>query len=93
MSECGRNWNWPQIEISTVGAGGGSIAYLDPGKFLNVGPRFAGVPGPACYGKGGTEPTVTDANVVLGRFRPDLALGGEIKLDEDGQCAPFRPGR
>ena len=74
----------PQIEIKTVGAGGGSIAYLDPGKFLNVGPRSAGAaPGPACYGKGGTEPTVTDANVVLGRFRPDLALGGEIKLDED----------
>jgi len=74
----------PQIEIKTVGAGGGSIAYLDPGKFLNVGPRSAGAaPGPACYGKGGTEPTVTDANVVLGRFRPDLALGGEIKLDEE----------
>jgi N-methylhydantoinase A len=74
----------PQIEIKTVGAGGGSIAYMDPGKFLNVGPRSAGAaPGPACYGKGGTEPTVTDANVVLGRFRPDLALGGEIKLDED----------
>ena len=74
----------PQIEIKTVGAGGGSIAYMDPGKLLNVGPRSAGAaPGPACYGKGGTEPTVTDANVVLGRFRPDLALGGEIKLDED----------
>ena len=74
----------PQIEIKTVGAGGGSIAYLAPGKFLNVGPRSAGaIPGPACYGRGGTEPTVTDANVVLGRFRPDLALGGEIKLDQD----------
>ena len=74
----------PQIEIKTVGAGGGSIAYLDPGKFLNVGPRSSGaIPGPACYGRGGTEPTVTDANVVLGRFRPDLALGGEINLDED----------
>ena len=73
----------PQIEIKTVGAGGGSIAYLAPGKFLNVGPRSSGaIPGPACYGRGGTEPTVTDANVVLGRFRPDLALGGEIELDE-----------
>ncbi len=72
----------PQIEIKTVGAGGGSIAYLDMGKFLNVGPRSAGaLPGPACYGRGGTEPTVTDANVVLGRFRPDQALGGEIALD------------
>ena len=74
----------PQIEIQTVGAGGGSIAYIDPGKFLNVGPRSSGaIPGPACYGRGGTEPTVTDANVVLGRFRPDLALGGEIELDQD----------
>lgn len=74
----------PQIEIKTVGAGGGSIAYLAPGKFLNVGPRSSGaIPGPACYGRGGTEPTVTDANVVLGRFRPDLALGGEIELDQD----------
>lgn len=72
----------PQIEINTVGAGGGSIAYLGPGRFLNVGPRSAGaVPGPACYGRGGTEPTVTDANVVLGRFRPADALGGEISID------------
>ena len=78
----------PQIEIKTVGAGGGSIAYLDPGKFLNVGPRSAGaLPGPACYGHGGTQPTVTDANVVLGRFRPDLALGGEIDLDVDAARA------
>ena len=74
----------PQIEIKTVGAGGGSIAYLDTGQFLNVGPRSAGaVPGPACYGRGGTEPTVTDANVILGRFRPDQALGGEIAIDAD----------
>ena len=72
----------PQIEINSVGAGGGSIAYLDAGRFLNVGPRSAGaVPGPACYGRGGTEPTVTDANVVLGRFHPDRPLGGEIALD------------
>jgi len=72
----------PQIEINTVGAGGGSLAYLDDGGFLNVGPRSAGaVPGPACYGKGGIEPTVTDANVVLGRFRPAEALGGEITID------------
>ena len=71
-----------QIEINTVGAGGGSLAYLDEGGFLNVGPRSAGaVPGPACYGRGGLEPTVTDANVVLGRFRPATALGGEITID------------
>ena len=72
----------PQIEIKTVGAGGGSIAYLDTGNFLQVGPRSAGaLPGPACYGRGGTEPTVTDANVLLGRFRPDQAIGGEIGID------------
>ncbi|MCB1741657.1 MAG: hydantoinase/oxoprolinase family protein, partial [Gammaproteobacteria bacterium] len=72
----------PQIELNTVGAGGGSIAWLDAGGFLNVGPRSAGaVPGPACYGRGGTEPTVTDANVVLGRFRPGTPLGGEIEID------------
>ncbi len=74
----------PQIEIKTVGAGGGSIAYLDTGNFLNVGPRSAGaVPGPACYGRGGAEPTVTDANVLLGRFRPNRALGGEIAIDAE----------
>lgn len=72
----------PQVEINTVGAGGGSIAYLDEGGFLNVGPRSAGaVPGPACYGRGGIEPTVTDANVVLGRLRCDEPLGGEILVD------------
>ena len=70
-----------QIDINTVGAGGGSIAYIEGGSVLKVGPRSAGAdPGPACYGKGGTEPTVTDANVVLGRVghRP---LGGAIRLD------------
>jgi N-methylhydantoinase A len=73
----------PQIDINTVGAGGGSIAYLEAGNFLNVGPRSAGAePGPACYGKGGTEPTVTDANVVLGRFQPTDALGGAIHIDQ-----------
>lgn len=72
----------PQIEIKTVGAGGGSIAYLGAGDFLQVGPRSASaVPGPACYGRGGRAPTVTDANVLLGRFRPDQAIGGEIAID------------
>src|SRR6185437_6198564 len=61
------------IDIHTVGAGGGSIAYLDTGGALRVGPRSAGaIPGPACYARGGTEPTVTDANVVLGRIVPDF---------------------
>ena len=72
-----------QIDINTVGAGGGSIAYVEGGSVLKVGPRSAGAdPGPACYGKGGTEPTVTDANVVLGRVghRP---LGGAIRLDPE----------
>ncbi len=58
----------PVIDIHTVGAGGGSIAYVDAGGALQVGPRSAGaVPGPVCYGRGGVEPTVTDANVVLGQ--------------------------
>ena len=70
-----------QIEINTVGAGGGSIAFLDEGGFLNVGPRSAGaLPGPAAYARGGTEPTVTDANVVLGRFRPEAKLGGQVDI-------------
>lgn len=75
----------PLIDIHTVGAGGGSIAYVDVGGALRVGPRSAGaVPGPACYGRGGQEPTVTDANLVLGRLDPQGFLGGhgEVGLDE-----------
>ena len=73
----------PQIEINTVGAGGGSIAWMDDGKILKVGPRSAGaVPGPACYGYGGEEPTVTDANIILGRLSIETKLaGGSIKLN------------
>ena len=72
----------PMIEIHTVGAGGGSIAQVDSGGALTVGPQSAGAdPGPACYGNG-TEITVTDANLVLGRIRPDHFLGGAITLDE-----------
>jgi N-methylhydantoinase A len=71
-----------QIDINSIGAGAGSIAYLDAGGAMAVGPRSAGaVPGPAAYGKGGTEPTVTDANLVLGRLGGDRVLGGEIRLD------------
>ncbi|MBI4504933.1 MAG: hydantoinase/oxoprolinase family protein [Chloroflexi bacterium] len=70
----------PQVNINTVGAGGGSIAWLDGGE-LQVGPRSAGAdPGPASYGQGGSEPTVTDANLVLGRIDPDRVLGGAIRL-------------
>ncbi|MGE5791102.1 MAG: hydantoinase/oxoprolinase family protein [Bacteroidota bacterium] len=74
----------PQIEINSVGAGGGSIAWVDTGVILKVGPRSAGaVPGPACYGQGGTEPTVTDANLALGRLSPALKLAGSVALEED----------
>ncbi len=73
----------PVIDIHTVGAGGGSIATLDSGGALRVGPRSAGaVPGPACYGTG-TELTVTDANLLLGRLDPDWFLGGRMRLDEE----------
>jgi N-methylhydantoinase A len=69
----------PQLDIHTVGAGGGSIAWLDVDGSLQVGPRSAGAsPGPAAYGRGGTEPTVTDANVVLGRIAGARRLGGSI---------------
>ncbi|MDQ2884695.1 MAG: hydantoinase/oxoprolinase family protein [Chloroflexota bacterium] len=72
----------PMIDIHTVGAGGGSIAWFDIGGALRVGPRSAGAdPGPAAYGRGGTEPTVTDANVVLGRLIPTAFLGGSMALD------------
>jgi N-methylhydantoinase A len=72
----------PQIDIQTVGAGGGSLAWLDVDGSLQVGPRSAGArPGPAAYGLGGTEPTVTDANVVLGRMGTERVLGGTIRLD------------
>jgi N-methylhydantoinase A len=72
----------PMIDVHTVGAGGGSVAYIDPGGAFRVGPRSAGArPGPACYGHGGTEATVTDANLVLGRLRADHFLGGTMALD------------
>jgi len=71
----------PMIDVVTVGAGGGSVAWISPEGALKVGPRSAGAdPGPLCYGRGGTEPTVTDAHVVLGRIPPRL-LGGEVPLD------------
>lgn len=74
----------PAVDVHTVGAGGGSIAALDPGGALVVGPRSAGaVPGPACYGRGGTEPTVTDADLVAGRIPADAAFGALGRLDLD----------
>ncbi|HEX6970810.1 MAG TPA: hydantoinase/oxoprolinase family protein, partial [Limnochordia bacterium] len=72
----------PVLDIHTIGAGGGSIAWLDPGGALQVGPQSAGAdPGPACYGRGGTAPTVTDANLVLGRLPAAGLLGGRLQLD------------
>ena len=72
----------PQIAINAVGAGGGSIAWLDAGDILMVGPQSAGAePGPACYGRGGTGPTVTDANLALNRLSSDAPLAGQIRLD------------
>ena len=71
----------PVVDVRTVGAGGGSIGWLDRGGFMRVGPQSAGAePGPACYDAGGTHPTVTDANLVLGRLNPDYFLGGKMKL-------------
>ena len=72
----------PMIDIKTLGAGGGSIAWIDAGGALQVGPQSAGaVPGPVCYSRGGIEPTVSDADVVLGYLNPEYITGGEMKLD------------
>ena len=74
----------PVIDLIEIGAGGGSIAWVDPGGVLRVGPQSAGAdPAPVSYGKGGTEPTITDANLVLHRLDPDHFLGGEMRLDEE----------
>ena len=79
----------PMIDIDAIGAGGGSIAYIDPGGAFRVGPRSAGAePGPACYAKGGDEPTVTDAQVVLGRMDPEHFLGGDL----DDRCVAVGEG-
>ncbi|WP_435365057.1 hydantoinase/oxoprolinase family protein [Haloarchaeobius sp. DYHT-AS-18] len=79
----GRPIKVPMVDVNTVGAGGGSIAWVDEGNALRVGPKSSGAdPGPACYGRGGTDPTVTDANVVLGYIGGSSALGGELSLDE-----------
>ena len=72
----------PVIEMIEIGAGGGSIARLDPMGLLKVGPGFRGAePGPVCYGLGGIEPTVTDADLVLGYLDPDYFLGGKLHID------------
>jgi len=74
----------PVVDLVEVGAGGGSVAWVDSAGIMHVGPRSAGAdPGPACYARGGREPTVTDANLVLGRLAPDTFLGGRMALDPD----------
>ena len=82
----------PIIDIHTVGAGGGSLARLDPGGALLVGPQSAGAePGPACYGRGGLQPAVTDANLLLNRLDPDQFLGGQMRLDPAAALAAIAP--
>ena len=84
----GRPLSLPALDIQTVGAGGGSIAWRDPGGALRVGPASAGaVPGPACYGRGGEDPTVTDANLLLGRLLEDAPLAGGLRLDRAAAVA------
>ena len=78
----------PSLDIAEVGAGGGSIAFLDAAGGLRVGPRSAGaVPGPVCYGRGGTEPTLTDADVALGYIRPGALADGEVRIDPEAAAA------
>jgi 5-oxoprolinase (ATP-hydrolysing) len=83
----------PMVDIDTIGAGGGSIAYVDDGGVFRVGPQSAGAdPGPACYGRGGTDPTATDAQLVLGRLRSDRGLiGGRMSLDPELARAAIAP--
>ena len=81
----------PVVDMVEIGNGGGSIAWLDEGGKLHVGPKSAGaVPGPVAYGRGGTEPTTTDAHLLTGRIDPEYFLGGEITPDMEGVRAAFR---
>tara|TARA_B100001123_G_scaffold450953_1_gene625416 strand:- start:2914 stop:4974 length:2061 start_codon:yes stop_codon:yes gene_type:complete len=82
----------PKVDVRSIGAGGGSIAWVDAGGLIQVGPQSAGAhPGPACYGLGGIRPTVTDANVVLGLIDPDYFLGGRFQLDKDAAHRAIEP--
>ena len=83
----------PMIDVHTIGAGGGSIGWLDEGGLLRMGPQSAGAdPGPACYGRGGIEPTCTDADLVLGYLDPDYFLGGRMRLDRRPRPDDRGPG-
>lgn len=82
----------PVVDIVEIGAGGGSIAWIDAAGALKIGPRSAGAaPGPASYGLGGVEPTITDANLIAGRINPDYFLGGEIRLDIEKARTAYQP--
>jgi N-methylhydantoinase A len=82
----------PLLDINTIGAGGGSIVWLDEGGMLRVGPRSAGAdPGPACYARGGREPTLTDAHVVRGTVRPEAFLGGRMQIDAEAAAHALEP--
>jgi len=82
---------YPSVDVKSVGAGGGSIAHVDSGGLLHVGPQSAGsVPGPVCYGRGGIEPTVSDACLTLGWLDPDFFLGGSMKLDLEASRAAIK---
>ena len=84
MPYLGHMTGFPSVDVQSIGAGGGSIARVDEGGLINVGPQSAGsVPGPACYGQGGTQPTVTDAALLLGYIDPAYFLGGRMSLDVD----------
>lgn len=87
------NITYPMVNVVSIGAGGGSIAWIEEGTgLLKVGPKSAGaLPGPVCYGKGGTQPTVTDANLVLGRMNPKYFLGGKFSLDVEGARKSIEP--
>ncbi len=88
----GRPIQLPMLDVHTVGAGGGSIAWVDAGGALRVGPRSAGAePGPACYGRGGAEPTVTDANLLLGYLGSEGELAGGVTLDADAARSAVEP--
>ncbi len=82
----------PVLDIATVGAGGGSIVWIDDGGMLRVGPQSAGAePGPACYDRGGSEPTITDAHIIRGTIQPESFLGGDMALDPSAARAAFEP--
>ncbi|MDX2159027.1 MAG: hydantoinase/oxoprolinase family protein [Hyphomicrobiaceae bacterium] len=82
----------PLLDINTIGAGGGSIIWVDDGGMLRVGPHSSGAdPGPACYGRGGTEPTLTDAHVIRGSVRPEAFLGGSMQIDAAASARALQP--